>query len=109
VSDNFIQEVSELAGRLGGDGEAIIDALANGEVARWREKSTASLRDFFESEGFLASDEPLSAEDIRVRVQAAVADELGDGSLTGSFIDRVVASFDVDETAQQPTDEARLT
>ena len=42
-------------------------------------------------------------------MQAAVADELGDGSLTGSFIDRVVASFDVDETAQQPTDEARLT
>ena len=103
VSDSFIHVVSELARRLGGDGEAIVDALANGEVARWREKSTASLRDFFESEGFLASDEPLSAEDIRVRVQAAVADELGDGSLTGSFIDRVVASFDVDETAQQST------
>lgn len=109
VSDNFIHEISELTRRLGGDGEAIVDALVNGEVAGWRKKSTASLRAFFESEGFLTSDEPLSAEDIRVRVQAAVADELRDGSLPGSFIDRVVASFDVDEIAQQPTHGARLT
>ena len=102
VSDTFIDEVAGLASRLNGDAQAVLEALETGGVARWRETGTICLRDFFETNGFLVSDEPLSAADIRVRVLAAVADDLREDRLTDAFVDRVVGSFDTSTARREP-------
>jgi len=63
VSSTFIDRVAEVAGERGGDGRAIIDALRDGEVARFRSSNTDELEQWLEREGYIDREEPLSAED----------------------------------------------
>lgn len=93
VSDSFIDEVSELADSTEGDARAIIDALQDGQVKRWRANNTEGLSEYFESHGYLAARTPLSLSELRVRVMAAVASELNSSQITDSLIDRIVGSL----------------
>jgi energy-coupling factor transporter ATP-binding protein EcfA2 len=93
VSEVFLQEVAELAKTLGGDAGALIHSLEQGQISRWRVKSTEALRAFFEQEGFLPDSDLLTEADIRLRVMAAVADELKSGIVGQALIDRIVASL----------------
>lgn len=68
VTDNFVDEVSELAKDCNGDAEEILTALRNGEVARYRRNKADELEEFFEANGYIDPSEPLTPEQIRVRV-----------------------------------------
>jgi len=93
VSDSFVDELTALAEREEGDARAIVETLESGEVSRWRTKNTEILRQFFEEDGFLSADDPLQPDEIRIRVVAAVADELREGRFETRLVDRIVASL----------------
>lgn len=93
VSDAFIDKVSGLAHSLGGDAQALIEALEEGDVSRWRSTNTESLTEYLESNGFLTNQTPLSLGEIRIRVLARVANEVTQGLISESLIDRIVGSL----------------
>jgi len=68
VSESFIEEVSELAQRHNGDGEAIIQSLRDGEVDFFRANKIDELEQYFEEEGYIEPVETLTPEAIRMRV-----------------------------------------
>ncbi|MCF8025651.1 MAG: hypothetical protein K9K82_09200 [Desulfobacteraceae bacterium] len=63
VSDNFIEDVSSLAIRLEGDAKALVEALNNGAVARFRKNKVEELSEWLEKHGYLDRDELLSTEE----------------------------------------------
>lgn len=91
VSDRFIDEVAGLARRVNGDAAAVLSELEDGAVRLWRSDSTERLRVFFEEEGYLSFQMPLTREDLRVRVMAAVAEELHSGVIEHAVVDRILA------------------
>jgi hypothetical protein len=93
VSESFIDELSDLAKRVNADAQAVLDALEQGQVARWRAKNTDGLREHFEENGYLPEAAPLQAEEIRVRVMAAVAEDLNAGRIEQTLVDRIVGSL----------------
>lgn len=62
VSDNFIEPVAALAEQLEGDPRALVDALREGQVARFRGDKTDQLEEWLDREGYLDAREPLDAE-----------------------------------------------
>lgn len=66
VSENFIEQVSELAESVGGDPRQLIQRLREGQVRRLRRNVIDNLESWLESEGYLDPVEPLSSEE-RVR------------------------------------------
>ncbi len=93
ISDRFIDEVAELSRRLDGKAAAVIHALDNRMVSNWRSDNTDRLREYLEEEGYLSMQPPLTQQDLRVRVLAAVADELHAGLIEHAVIDRIVAEM----------------
>ena len=93
VTDSFIGDLRDLAQRMDGDARAIIRALEQGQVSRWRTKNTEGLREYFEENGFLVNDAPLEPETIRIQVLAAVEKDLRDHRIDVSFIDRMIGSL----------------
>jgi hypothetical protein len=93
VSSKFIDELTELATMSNGDGRAIIAALENGKVARWRASNTENLREYFEANGYLAGDSPLPIGELRARVIASVAEHLSAGRIDLQSIDRIIGSL----------------
>jgi DNA repair exonuclease SbcCD ATPase subunit len=90
VTEAFFDKVADIANSLGGDAQALLDALEAGDVPRWRSSSTESLTEYFEANGFITSQTRLSAGEIRIRVLARLAVRLKQGLITESFIERVV-------------------
>ncbi len=93
VSETFINEVSALAATLNGDAAALIQELEAGRVSRWRKSNTEGLRAYFEENGYLANAVPLPPEELRVRVLAAVADDLAAERLNPEHVERILASL----------------
>jgi hypothetical protein len=93
VSSKFIDDLTELATKANGDAQAIIAALENGRVARWRANNTESLREYFEANGHLAADIQLSTGELRARVIASVAEHLSAGRIDLQSIDRIIGSL----------------
>jgi hypothetical protein len=93
VTETFIDDVSALALRSKGSAREILDALARGDVKKFRSNKTDDLREFFEAEGFLPLQEPLDPEEIRLRVMASVATELRSGFLGENLVDRIRSSI----------------
>lgn len=63
VSDAFIDRVADLAESLTGNGAALIAALRNGDVPRFRTSSTDDLEQWLEAEGYIDANDPLDRED----------------------------------------------
>lgn len=63
VSDKFIAEVTELAAQAQGNAATIVEALENKEVSGFRRKNVDRLRDYFEREGYLSSEQPLAGDE----------------------------------------------
>ncbi len=72
VTDNFIDEVAQLAEEVNGRAEVILDKLRRGSVARFRTEKIAELEEYFLEEGYLASAGKLSDEQIFVRMLASI-------------------------------------
>lgn len=68
VTGNFIDEVTELAEELDGDGERLVQALLDGQVSRFRSNKAEELDEFLRSEGYVDDAEALTPEEIRLRM-----------------------------------------
>ena len=96
VSDTFIDRVAELAESLSGDAAALIGALKDGEVSRFRTNSTEELAQWLETEGYVDPDETLNPDDRERRTLMDAADRT-----TPEDIRQVVRWF---EAGQQQTE-----
>ncbi|MEX2526465.1 MAG: AAA family ATPase [Gemmatimonadota bacterium] len=74
-----LDDLADLAERLGGDPSALLDALAQKEVPRFLHSQRQKLEDFLCSEGFLDSRPKLSPGEVTQRTLAGVADEIRAG------------------------------
>ena len=90
VSDKFVDVLAALAQENDGDAATLLQKLEAGGVRYWRSDKTDQLREFLRERGYLSDDGQLSPDDIRVRVMASVADEIRDGLITQSYVDRLI-------------------
>jgi hypothetical protein len=56
ISDRFLPRVSELSEQLGGDPEALIQALGEGQVSRFRTDTIEQLESWLSEQGYIAVD-----------------------------------------------------
>lgn len=93
ITENFMDALVDLTNRVNNKAEAVIRALDAGEIKRWRQVNTEKLQSFFESQGYLTTDERLQISDIRVRVMAAVADDLRADRIPKDTVDRILGAL----------------
>jgi hypothetical protein len=72
VSETFIDEVSQLAQDLSGDGEKIVEALIRGDVARFRTGKAEDLRAYLEDERYIDPADPLPETEVSRRIVASL-------------------------------------
>ena len=70
VSDKFIDQVSELARQLDGDGQAIVDALAQGEVKGFYSNKREELEEYLLEHGHIDPLETLEEGEVRRRIMS---------------------------------------
>ena len=68
VTDVFIDPVSELAEKLGGNAEALIQAIEQGEIPRFYSRNKEKLTDFLKQEGYIDEEETLTQEERERRI-----------------------------------------
>ncbi len=93
VSEKFIDELAELARENSGDAKKLMDALESGHVKHWRADNTERLREYLGEHGYLSNEMPLSADAIRIRTLAAVADDLRSGRIDNTVVERIIGSL----------------
>jgi uncharacterized protein YhaN len=93
VTDNFIDRVTDLAARVGGDAHEFVKGLERGEVGRFWASKIEDLRDYFETEGYLPLETALEPEDVRVRVMAVTAQAIRTGMLNEAHVERIIAEI----------------
>jgi len=81
VSDRFIDRVSELVASLSGDGQALLEALREGQIRGFRTSKINDLDEWLESEGYIDTDEVLSTENrklhtLEVASQSALPNDI---------------------------------
>lgn len=72
VSDSFIDQVSELAQRVNGDAEQLLEHLAQGKVPRFRQNKIEELKEWLEEQGCIENAEILNQEE-RLRQTLSLA------------------------------------
>jgi len=90
VSANFIDEVTELAERVDGQAEQIIEELRGGAVKRFRSDKIEELRAYFQEEGFLSEREPLDSTACWHRAIAEVRDAVTEGIISEDDVESVL-------------------
>ena len=65
VSERFINEATDLAAELGGNGQDLIAALYGGHLPRFWNKKIDELKQWLDEEGYIDNQPPLSADDRR--------------------------------------------
>jgi hypothetical protein len=68
VTENFVDEVADLAKELNGDGEELVEALRAGEVSRFRRNKADELETYLTESGHIDPVDPLEPAEVRVRV-----------------------------------------
>jgi uncharacterized protein YhaN len=89
VSSAFAEPVEALRRRVNGDAAALLAALENGEVRRFRSDRIEELRSFFAEQGHITSEQPHTADHIRIALLAGAAD-FADGD-AAPLVDRLIA------------------
>jgi uncharacterized protein YhaN len=90
VSGNFIDRVSELARELNGDGSALVEALRDGQVNRFRRGKAEDLEDYLRENDYIVPRDSLPSEDIRLRVVERLIQEGVDRDEAGDQADAVL-------------------
>jgi len=94
VSGNFIDEVTDLAERVDGQAERIIEELRGGAVKRFRSGKIEELRAYFQEEGYLSERDPLDSTACWRRAIAEVSDAVTERFISEddveSVLDRIV-------------------
>lgn len=75
MSENFIDEVTELAESLNGDGKRLVEALHSGRVNLFRSGKANELETYLEEHGYLESRDTLDDGQIRARVIERCVDD----------------------------------
>jgi hypothetical protein len=90
VSGNFIEEVTDLAKRVDGQAERIIEELRGGAVKRFRSDKIEELESYLREEGYLTDRDPLSPEACWRRAVAEVSEDVSGGLVTEDDIESVL-------------------
>ncbi|HET9016526.1 MAG TPA: hypothetical protein VFN57_13085 [Thermomicrobiaceae bacterium] len=91
ISPAFVERVAELNDELDGSGPALVAALREGAVARLQRPRIDRLAEELAERGYLDDAAPLSAEDLRVHVLAAVAGDIASGAIEAAEVARAVS------------------
>jgi hypothetical protein len=70
ISDTFMDRVAALCDEVGGNGDALFEALLQGGIPRFRSSQADELRAFLLDRGHIAEAEPLGLEQLRVMLAA---------------------------------------
>ncbi len=93
VSETFIDEVTELARRLGGEANDFLNALADGQIARWRSSNTDKLREYFLEEGYLDDETVLEPGGIIARLMGEFAEDVEADTIERTWLRAMVESL----------------
>ena len=98
VSTTYIDRTTDLAARVGGDGEALVQALRSGELGRFRRHKIDELEQWLAEEGFIDDQERLTGEDRRrLTVQRAAPATPADATDVNRVVSWMEASAADDE------------
>ena len=105
VSTTFIDRIAQLAARVGGDGEALVQALRAGEVGRFRSRKREELEQWLADEGYTNDQQRLNDEDRRrltlQRTAPETAADAADVNRVVSWLEPTAATGDgVDDTSR---------
>jgi len=78
VSETFLDRVAELNKCLGGEGRALIDALAQGRVRRFQSDKRQALEQWLTEHGYIDEREPATAAEIELQAAGALEAAIGD-------------------------------
>lgn len=92
ISDTFIDAVAEKAAELNGNPEQLLLALRNGEVSRFYRTKTEELADFFIANNFIDENEPMSMDDILIKLQAFISETVIDAKDAEEFLHTVIGN-----------------
>jgi hypothetical protein len=92
ITPVFRERVNDLVARVSGDSRELLRQLSNGEIKGWREKSTHELREFLLRQGCLDESERLTTDGIRETVIASISRAGASHLVSGTTLDRVMAS-----------------
>ncbi len=87
VSGRFIDDVSTLCLKFGGDGRQVLDALEGGQISGFRSNKTEDLEAFLLYEGYIEEVPPMSDGDIRAEVLGRMKADLDAAGLTRDDLD----------------------
>ena len=93
ASDTFVDRLAELAQNCMSDAKQFLKCLENKDVLRWRAENTERFATYFEEHGYLSMEEPLTLDQLRIQVMAAIADLLRDGRVDQSQLDGILAEL----------------
>ncbi len=89
VTPKFIHEVVILAAHYGGDGRALLSALANKEVKGFQSRAREGLRKYLLAEGYITEDRLLTKDEVREAVFEATAPDMAGAQLDIHALDRL--------------------
>ena len=95
ISDRFIDEVSQLTDVLNGDATALVTALDDGQVKGFRRAAVDDFRTYCLGHGYLSDAEPLTVDDIRVRVVASASSSITTGLINSDDVDEIISYWRV--------------
>ncbi|MFW6271173.1 MAG: ATP-binding protein, partial [Bacillota bacterium] len=73
VSDNFIDEVTELAEKVEGRGKVLIQKLRKGAVSNFLTRKINELEEYFIKEGYIDTSDILNEEEIYIRMLSVIS------------------------------------
>ena len=104
ISATFIDRVADLAVHVRGDAEALLQALREGEVDRFRSRKIDDLEQWFAEEGYTDDQERLTGEDRRrLTLQRAAPETAADAA----DVNRVVSWLESNDAAGDEADDRR--
>lgn len=90
VSENFIEEVTDLAKRVDGRAERIIEELETGTVKRFQFNKIKELEAYFREEGYLSERDSLGPEACWRRAIGEVSDAISNDLITEDEVESVL-------------------
>lgn len=90
VSENFIDRVTDLAKRVDGQAERIVEELEEGAVKRFRSDKIEELEAYFREEGYRSDRDPLGPEACWRRAIAEISDAVSNGLIAEDEVEDVL-------------------
>ncbi|NBC64050.1 MAG: hypothetical protein GVY07_00125, partial [Bacteroidetes bacterium] len=89
VSENRLDEVSELLSKKNGDPEKLIQGLYDSEVKRYFNSKTKELEDYFIANGYIQQNEPFSRDEVKTKMRAFISTKDITKEQAQIFLDRI--------------------